>query len=217
MPMRQLRIGIVGTGMAFEQLHLPALEWLRREYRITGLCDADPDRARGWAQRLGLGPEAVAETPEALARRDDVDVIDIIVPIAENFRVTEAVARQVAGSGKGIICEKPLAPDPQQARAARDLPEKYGVPILIAEQYRYNEEIGIIRRLVEEGRVGAPLYCIQNRTVDFPAEALEGGVAGARWRQEPASPGGMILDIAIHDLAAWQRIFGGVEDAHAYG
>lgn len=215
--MKQLRAGIVGTGMAFERLHLPAYQRLSDRYRIVALCDHNVDKARAWARKLGIPEENVTSDPRRLAARDDVDVIHILVPIAANFPVMEQVAREIAGSSKGIICEKPLAATEEQARAARDLPRRYGVPILIAENYRYNEEIQHIRALIAQKRIGDPVYFIQNRVLDFPGDMVRDTFAATEWRQHPDFPGGAILDTGVHDIAALHHIFGPIEEVHAFG
>lgn len=69
-----------------------------------------------------------------LINRPDLDMFDIMVPIAQNFTVT----REVAKAGKPIICEKPLAPNLEEARAHMELPRKYNIPIMIAENYTGN-------------------------------------------------------------------------------
>ncbi|HET7559866.1 MAG TPA: Gfo/Idh/MocA family oxidoreductase [Limnochordia bacterium] len=215
--MKQLRVGIVGTGMAFERLHLPAYQALTKQYKLTALCDARPGKAKAWAAKLGIPETNVTDDPVALAQRDDIEVIDIMVPIARNFAVTEAVARAVQHTHKGIICEKPLAPTEEQAVAARALPRQFGVPILIAENYRYNEEVQKIRAVLEERRVGEAVYFIQNRVMDTPKEMLEDKFAAKEWRQHPDFPGGIILDTGVHEMAALHTYFGPIAEVHAYG
>jgi predicted dehydrogenase len=41
-----------------------------------------------------------------MLKRDDIDAVDILVPIDENYIVSETVAK----AGKDFICEKPEAP-----------------------------------------------------------------------------------------------------------
>jgi predicted dehydrogenase len=36
--MERLKVGIIGTGMAFERLHHPAYQELRANYQIVALC-----------------------------------------------------------------------------------------------------------------------------------------------------------------------------------
>jgi predicted dehydrogenase len=215
--MRQLGVGIVGTGLAFERLHLPAYRSLGEQYRITALCDQDLEAAGAWARRLGVPTERVTADPAELARWGDVDVVDIMVPIPVNFRVTQQVAAALAHSAKGIICEKPLAATRREAAAARRLPEKYGIPILIAENYRYDEENEKIRQMVAERWVGDPVYLVRNRVLDMPEQMRGRGFAATEWRQHPDFPGGVILDTGVHDIAALRHIFGPVAEVQAYG
>ncbi|MEW6572890.1 MAG: Gfo/Idh/MocA family oxidoreductase [Bacillota bacterium] len=171
--MHKLKMGIIGTGMAFERLHYPAYQQLADKYEIVALCDVDEFKARDWANRLQLDQGSVYTDFREMLKRDDLDVIDIIVPIPQNFEVTEAVAASLAGKRKGIICEKPLAPSLNQAREARTLAQKYNIPILVAENYRYNQEVDIIRDLVRTKRIGDVFYFIQNRVIDFPGDMIK--------------------------------------------
>ena len=215
--MRQLGVGVIGTGMAFERLHLPAYRSLAAQYRIAALCNEDVDEARAWATRLGLPQDSVEEDPGQLARRDDVDVIDIMVPIPDNFRMTQRIAEVVAHSDKGVICEKPLAANRKEANAARKLPQKYGIPIMIAENVHFDEETNRLRQMVAEKWVGDPVHFIQNRVLDMPHKMRRDTFESAEWRQHPDFRGGVILDTGVHDIAALHHIFGPVSEVHAYG
>ncbi|MDD2421554.1 MAG: Gfo/Idh/MocA family oxidoreductase [Heliobacteriaceae bacterium] len=215
--MRRLKVGIIGTGMAFERLHYPAYQQLTDRYVITALCNRDPAKARPWAERLGLGPEKVYADFQVMLAEEELDLVDIMVPIADNYRVTVAVARLWAGQPKGIVCEKPLAADLKQARSARDLATEYRLPVMIAENYRYNQEIDLIRDLVRTKRAGEPIYFLQNRVVDFPGDMYKAEFPAKEWRQYPDFPGGVITDTALHDLAGLRHIFGGIDRLQAFG
>ncbi|MDA8337029.1 MAG: Gfo/Idh/MocA family oxidoreductase [Peptococcaceae bacterium] len=215
--MRKLKVGIIGTGMAFERLHYPAYQKLSDRYEITALCDVDGVKVRKWAGRLNLDPTGVYTDFHAMLGRDDLDVIDIMVPIELNFRVTEAVARRLAGRRKGIVCEKPLAATMDEARAARDLARTHRIPIMIAENFRYDQEIDTIRDLVRTRRIGEVYYFLQNRAMNFPRDMPADKFEGREWRQHPEFPGGVILDSAVHDLAALRHIFGAIDRLQAFG
>ena len=211
--MHKIRLGIIGTGLAFERLHYPALQELKDHYEIAAVCDRNPEKLEKWRNRLGLEPADTYTDFREMLNRPDIDAVDILVPIEANFSVTEAAAK----AGKPIICEKPLAPTRKQAEAARELPKKYGVPILIAENYRYDEEINIIRDLVRTRAIGEVYYFIYNRVIDFPEDMKTDSFAATEWRQHPQFPGGAILDTGVHDIAALRHIFGAVEFVHAFG
>ena len=215
--MEQLKVGIIGTGMAFERLHYPAYQELKANYQIVALCDEDKVKALDWAKKLGIPAKDVYSDYRELAGRDDLQVIDIMVPIGLNFTVTEAVAAIVAETQKAIICEKPLAPTLEQAQKSAELPDKYGVPIMIAENYRYNEEPNLIRDLVREGHIGETDYFLWNRVLNFPDDMKKDAFPAKEWRQHPDYPGGVFYDTAVHDMAALRHIFGPIDELMAYG
>jgi len=212
--MRTLRVGIIGAGMAFERLHYPAYREMPDKYRIVAVCDEDREKATMWAGRLGLEKGDTYSDHREMCKREDIDCFDIMVPIEKNYLVTEDVARLAK---KPIICEKPLAPDIQQAMAHRDLPKKYGIPIMIAENFRYNEEVDMIRDMVRTKKVGDIVYFMQNRVYYFPVDMHKNTFAATDWRQHPKYPGGTILDTTVHDMAALRHIFGAVDSLQAFG
>ncbi|MDO9534215.1 MAG: Gfo/Idh/MocA family oxidoreductase [Bacillota bacterium] len=211
--MKKLRMGIIGMGMAFERLHYPAYQKLTDKFEIRAICDLDRQKAENWRNTLGLNPEDIYNDFHEMLKRDDLDAIDIMVPIELNYEVTEEVAK----AGKPIICEKPLAPTREQAMEARALPKKYDVPIMIAENYRYNDEINIIRDLVRTKDIGDVYYLIQNRVVNFPHDMLKNKFPAKEWRQHPEFPGGVYYDTGVHDIGALQHIFGSIDTVHAFG
>ncbi|NLJ56662.1 MAG: Gfo/Idh/MocA family oxidoreductase [Firmicutes bacterium] len=216
--MKKLNVGIIGTGMAFERLHYPAYKALSDRYVIVSLCDLERQKAEAWATRLNISPDKVyTDYLQMLKENDELDVIDIMVPIELNFEVTEEVARKLAGQRKGIICEKPLAPTLDQAREARQLGKKYNLPIMIAENYRHNQEINYMRDLVQARRIGEVFYFIQNRVVNFPQDMLKNKFPAKEWRQHPEFPAGTITDTAVHDLGGLRHIFGPIKKLQAFG
>ncbi|NLG84842.1 MAG: Gfo/Idh/MocA family oxidoreductase [Firmicutes bacterium] len=211
-------MGIIGAGLAFERLHYPAYLELKDRYQVVAVCDREEKKARFWVEKLGLGEEAAYTDYREMLQRPDLDAVDIMVPIPANFTVVEDVIGAWAGrSGKAVLCEKPLAPDYEQAEAFLALAERSGIPIMVAENYRFEEEIDGLRRLVVEEKVGRTVYFLQNRVACFPCAMTKDDFARTEWRQHPAYPGGTLLDVGVHDLAALRYIFGPIERLHAFG
>ena len=211
--MRKLKMGIIGMGMAFEKLHYPAFQKLQDKYQITAICDVDKEKLDSWKTKLGLSDRDLYTDYKEMIKRPDADAYFIMVPIELNFEVTEVVAK----AGKPIICEKPLAPTLEQAKAARDLPKKYNIPIMIAENYRQNEEINIIRDIVRTNKVGSAIYFVWNRVINTPKDMKENKFPAREWRQHPEFPGGVFLDTGVHDIAALRHFFGGVDRLQSFG
>jgi predicted dehydrogenase len=212
--MSKIKVGIIGAGLAWERLHYPAYQELSNEYEISAVCDQKREVAEDWGKRLGLDLSMDVFTDyQQMLKRQDLQVIDIMVPIPDNHKVAEAAAR----SRKNIILEKPLGATYEQAMATRDLPYLYGIKMMIAENYRYSEEFNILRQLVQEKKAGEAIFFIYNDTSCFPCGMLKDTFSATEWRQHPNYRGGDILDAAIHNVAGIRHVFGGIENLQAFG
>ncbi|MGE5557048.1 MAG: Gfo/Idh/MocA family protein [Bacillota bacterium] len=213
----KLRVGVIGTGMAFERLHYPAFVKLADKYEIAAVCDPDRFKAEKWANKLGLDKIDVYAHFLEMTKREDIDVFDIIVPIELNYEITRAVAEAIAGKNKGIICEKPLAPNAEEAEFHRELPKEFRIPVMIAENYRYSEEMNILRDIIRQGKIGAVNFFLLLRAFDFKDEMGDNNFAARDWRQHPEFEGGIFLDASVHDMAALRHIFGAISKVQAFG
>lgn len=211
--MKRIRLGVIGTGLAWERLHYPAIQELFNEFEVVALANRTRKDADDFAKKIGLDIKNVYSNYHEMLKRDDIDAVDILVPIEQNYIVSEDVAK----AGKHFICEKPLAPNMDQAQKYLDLFRKYDVKILIAENYRYNEENNIIKAFVDSGKIGDAVFFIRNNITCFPCEMTKDTFAATEWRQHPAYYGGAFLDAALHDIAAIRHIFGAVECVQAFG
>ncbi|MFZ5986483.1 MAG: Gfo/Idh/MocA family protein [Bacillota bacterium] len=211
--MNKVRLGIIGTGMAWEKLHYPAILELKDKYEVVALCNRTLKDAEAFAGKINLDMKNVYDDYNEMLKRQDIDAIDIIVPIESNYEVSEAVAK----AGKNFICEKPLASNMEDAKKYLELSKKYNVKIMIAENYRYNEENNKIRDIINSGKIGDIVYFIKNNISCFPCEMTKDTFAATEWRQHPKFFGGAFLDAALHDIAGIRHIFGAVECVHAFG
>lgn len=213
MNLEKIRLGVIGTGLAWEQLHYPAIQELNDKYEIVALANRTKNDAENFANKINLDLKNVYDDYNELLKRDAIDAVDILVPIQLNFEVAEAAIN----AKKHIICEKPMAPDMKQAEKFLKLSKNYDKLIMIAENYRYNEEYKIIRDILKSGKIGNPVYFIMNNVSCFPCGMSGNSYAGTEWRQHPLFPGGAFLDAALHDVAAMRYIFGNVDCLQAFG
>ena len=211
--MNKIRLGIIGTGMALERLHYPALQELSDKYQIVALCNRTIKDAQDFAAKIKLDLSNVYDDYNKMLLRDDLDAVDILVPIELNYIVSEAVAK----AGIDFICEKPMASNMVDAKKYLALSKKHNVKIMIAENYRYNEENNKIRDIVNSGKIGDPVYFLRNNIACFPCEMIKDTYASKEWRQHPKYFGGAFLDAALHDFASLRHIFGAVECVQAFG
>lgn len=209
----KVRLAVIGTGMAWDRLHLPAIQELSDKYEIVALANSTKEKLQKAANKIGLSDDNLYQDYHEMLKRKDIDVVDVAVPISMNYKISKDVIK----AGKNLICEKPLAPNIDQAVEFVKLQKEKDVKIMIAENFRYNEENNIIKKLVEEERIGKVLYFIKNNINDFGKEMIKNTFAAKEWRQHPDFEGGMILDAGVHDIAGLRYIFGDLDSVSAFG
>ncbi len=105
-----------------------------------------------------------------------------------------------------VFCEKPVAPQLDDAKRAVAAAEAAGIVLQVGFQMRFDRDLGALKRLLANGELGRP-YQFHARLRDVappPADYLAGS-------------GGYFRDGAIHcfDLARW--LLGDVEEVTAFG
>jgi predicted dehydrogenase len=211
--MKKIRLAVIGTGLAWERLHWPAISELNDKYEIVALCNRTKSDAENFAATIGLDKSNVYDDYNEMLKRNDIDAVDVLVPIQENYEVAAAVLK----AGKNLIAEKPLAATMEGANKLLDLHRQYPSLAMVAENYRYNDENNILKDMIGQGRIGEAVYFVRNNVVDFKSEMKKDTFAATEWRQYPHYPGGAFLDAALHDIAAMRLIFGDVNTVYALG
>jgi myo-inositol 2-dehydrogenase / D-chiro-inositol 1-dehydrogenase len=124
-----------------------------------------------------------------------IDVVDIVLP--NDLHADVGCAALTAG--KDVLIEKPLATALDDCdrliRAARGS----GRVLSVGHEFRLSTQWGRVKRLIDEGAIGDPLWM----TVNLFRNPYRLGAAG--WRHDPARVGSWILEEAVHffDLALW--------------
>ena len=98
-----------------------------------------------------------------------------------------------------------------------DLKNKYNVKVMVAENFRYEEENNIIKDIISKGTIGEIMYFIQNTGADFENDMSGNTFAAKEWRQHPQYKGGIFLDGGIHDIARMRHLFGDIASIYACG
>ncbi len=201
-----IRLGVIGTGLAVEQLHWPALKRMRDRFEIVAFCDVDRATAERFAGFSGASMDAYTAEYGDLLRRDDVDAVLISLPIPLSYPVTRAAVE----AGKAVICEKPSGANDAQGRAFVELaaahPEQ---TLLIAENWFYRDDLRLARSLLDEGRIGR-IHLAAWRYVS-QLVPREGEFSGTPWRHHAEYEGGAHLDGGVHHIALLRLLCGDVD------
>jgi myo-inositol 2-dehydrogenase/D-chiro-inositol 1-dehydrogenase len=158
----ELRVGIIGVGM-MGSFHARLLSRVVRGTRVSVVCDADHDRARAIADKVGA---RIVEDPFEVVAAEDVDAVVIATPgTAHEKQVRACIDREIP-----VLCEKPLAMEPQTAyelvRAERALGRDL---VQVGFMRRFDPEYVELRAAIAAGELGNPLmlHCV-HRNADAP-------------------------------------------------
>ena len=214
---RPIQLGIIGTGLAVEQLHWPALKRMPDRFRVVAFCDVERPVAERFAAYSGTPLDGYVADYRDLLGRDDVEAVLISLPIPLNYPVTRAAVE----AGKHVICEKPAGANEAEGRALVELaaqhPER---TVLVAENWFYRDDLRLARSLLDEGVIGRVHFVAWryvSRLVPRPGE-----FSSTPWRQQAEYEGGPHLDGGVHHIAQLRllcgdvdRVAGEVQDANA--
>jgi predicted dehydrogenase len=117
---------------------------------VVAICDVERDRAAGFAADLNI-PESTDDW-QNLVGRADIDVIDIVTPSHTHYELASAALQ----GGKHVLCEKPVAYDFRQTRAAAEYARKNGLKTKLGFTFRYSPGVQYARALLDDGFVGTP-------------------------------------------------------------
>lgn len=203
-----MKIGFLGAGPGVGALHLPTIDRLGEDFRVTHIADGGSGRARTLAKPLGARWSA---GDRDLLADADVDVVAICTPPAEHEGQVLAAIR----AGKGaIFCEKPLATTPEAAISLVTACRDAGVVLMVGTNHAHDPGWIQARNLLEQE--SAPIKAIAVTLALPPNDRYHRLVSDAgpfqvpaRGRPDTRDPGvsagvvkQLITGLAIHDLPA---------------
>jgi len=212
-----IRLGIIGTGLAVEKLHWPALKRMPERFTVTAFSNHTRPKAEHFASYSNTPMDRFVERWEDLLQRDDVDAVLISLPIALNYPVSKAALE----AGKHVICEKPPGANLDEGRAYVELVEAHPErTVLIAENVFYRDAVRFARSLLDDDVIGR-VHLVTWRQVS-QLVPREGQFSSTPWRHDPAYQGGPHLDAGVHHTAQIRllcgdanRLAGEIQDANS--
>ncbi|WP_269585344.1 Gfo/Idh/MocA family protein [Roseibium sp. Sym1] len=212
MSKQPLRVGIVGTGR-ISDLH--AIEYMQNPLgRITALCDRNPALARSRAQAWGCADAAIEEDYEALLARDDVDLVELLLP----HHLHLAAAVKAIEAGKIVSLQKPMCMNLEEADQLVAAAEAHDRPFKIFENFIFHPPVMKAKSLVDEGAIGEPLSIRIKSNPGKSKTAWEVPKEADAWRQHLQTAGGgpLVFDDGHHKFALAWHFMGMPEDVHAF-
>ncbi|MGQ0732512.1 MAG: Gfo/Idh/MocA family oxidoreductase [Acidobacteriota bacterium] len=199
--MARLRVGLIGLGR-LGRVYARDLAGRIPETRLVSVADPSGSLAADIAAEFDV-PTAHTD-PMALIDDPIVDAIVIVTPThTHREQVIAAAAR-----GKPAFCEKPPALSLDEVREMKRAIESAGMFFQMGFMRRFDAGYAAAKKAIEGGRIGEPLV--------FKATSRDPFRPSLEYAN-PASSGGMLIDMGIHDFDLARWFMGDVRTVSAIG
>ena len=198
---RRLQVGLIGLGR-LGRVYARDLATRIAETRLVAVADPVADAVRDVAAEYDV-PGAY-QTVGDLVADPAVDAVVIVSPTHTHREVVlEAVGRR-----KPTFCEKPLALSLDECREMDAAVQRHGTFFQMGFMRRFDPGYAAAKKQVMEGKIGKPVVFKSTSRDPFPP-SLE--------YANPASSGGILVDMGIHDLDLARWFMGDVASVSAVG
>lgn len=192
------RIGVIGAGFIMRDIHLVA--YRDAGYNVVAITSAEPEQTRATAELRGV-PKSY-DTYRELMADPSIEVLDIAVPPHVQLEIIREAVRH-ADHIKGILAQKPIAVNFDDATEIVRLCEQAGITLAVNQNMRYDQSIRALKTVLERGYLGEPvLGTIEMRAIPhwMPWCRLYGRLT--------------LLIMSIHHLDSFRYLFGEPESVY---
>jgi predicted dehydrogenase len=142
----RLRVGVVGTGVIAQVMHLHYLDELADAYEVAAVCDIVGDNARACAERYGV-PAAFTDWRELI--RQPLDAV-LVLTSGSHAPIAEAAAR----AGMHVLVEKPMCFSVAEGLTMVEAARQAGVTLMVGYPKRYDPAYARFQK--EAGELAEP-------------------------------------------------------------
>ncbi|MEM8855703.1 MAG: Gfo/Idh/MocA family oxidoreductase [Pseudomonadota bacterium] len=122
------------------------------EAEIVAVCDLDRTKAETFAKDFGIG--AVYTDAEAMFAEQKPDFADVATTV-ESHRPLVILA---LSHGAATVCQKPFAQTYADGLAMVEAADAAGRPLVIHENFRWQQPLLALRAALDEGVIGTPTF-----------------------------------------------------------
>ncbi|MBD2699497.1 Gfo/Idh/MocA family oxidoreductase [Spirosoma sp. BT702] len=176
-------LGIIGMGgfglfAAQQFLQVP-------HTKLVAIAGSKREEAIKAAKRFGAEQ---LESLEELVNHPDIDLIYIATPPFLHYEQ----AMMALNAGKHVICEKPLATNPEQGREMIETARQKGLLMVTNLMQRYNPMFARIKHLIDKKLLGEFLHGY------FENYAGDEGLGPQHWFWDRTKSGGIFIEHGVH-------------------
>ncbi len=159
--MEKLRCAMIGAGF-WARYQLAG--WREASVECVAICNRTRSKAEALAREFNI--PAVYEDAESMLSqsRDEFDFVDVVTDVDTHRRYVELAATHRLP----VVCQKPIAPTLADAEAMVAACRSACVPLLINENWRWQEPIRQVKAALCEGMIGKPFRARIDMISGFP-------------------------------------------------
>jgi len=198
--MGMIKVGVIGSGGIFRDLHLPYYE-MTKKAKIIAVADINEQSAEDIAHKCGAD-NSYTDYKE-LIKLKEIDAVDVCTHPGPHRDIAVAAAE----AGKHILVEKPMCRTVREADEMIDATTKAGVSLQVAYMIRFNPVYMKLKQLLDEKTLGDLHMAYSCQVGCFPPRHP--------WLFIKEQSGGMLVEQAIHTLDEWLWLYGPVDTVYA--
>jgi UDP-N-acetylglucosamine 3-dehydrogenase len=176
-----VRIAVIGIG-GWGKNHVRVLNELDA---LAAVCDANSERMLLYSKKYRVpGYDSV----DSMLKKEKLDGVTICTPASTHF----VIASKVLGEGLNTFVEKPMTTTSSDGESLIEVAKKARKVLTVGFIERFNPPISELKKMIKEGRLGAPIL------LEFHRENRRGDVLDV----------GIVKDASVHDIDTARWLFG---------
>ncbi|GAB4045724.1 Gfo/Idh/MocA family protein [Spirosoma litoris] len=180
---RTIGLGVIGMG----GFGLFAVQQFLQTPHTKLIAIAGSKREESIVAAKRFGAETLASIDE-LVNHPDVDLVYIATPPFMHYEQ----AMLALNAGKHVICEKPLAMNPEQGREMIETAQAKGLLMVTNLMQRYNPMFARVKHLIDKNLLGDFLHGY------FENYAGDEGLSPEHWFWDRTKSGGIFIEHGVH-------------------
>ncbi len=192
---RNSRIGCIGAGFIMADCHLVAYK--DAGFNPQAITSLSLDESKAVAARHNI-PKVYKNWKELISD-PDIEIVDIAIAPDSQLGVIRELVKQ-NDHIKGVLCQKPLAMNYQEAQMIVELCEDSGIKLSVNSNMRYDQSIRALKSILNQNFLGEPvLATIEMRAIPHWQDFLK--------KYDHLE----ILNMGIHHIDTFRYLFGDPE------
>ena len=198
--MRKIKWGVLGTANIARGCTIPGMQ-LAENCELYAIAGRTPGKAEQFRAEFGF--TKAYDSYEALLADPAVEAVYIPLPNTLHYEWVIKAAK----AGKHILCEKPLAPNADQAAQMQSVARENHVFLMEAFAYLHSPLMAAIKAELDKGAIGAVRY-LENAFITSDYD-----LSNIRMRRETL--GGSLYDLGCYCISQAIWLLGEPESVRA--